>query len=124
MTAINQSMAEMKLLVSQAETELNLLHSGKKASAPKVRATLQKIKTLSHSMRSGVMTYVKELPTVSRVKKTTAVPAEDGEALPLTKPVLRRESTQAPEIDVSAVKPKPAKKTPAKKSAKSVKTIE
>ena len=111
MTTITQSMAEMKLLVSQAETELNLLQSGKKAAAPRVRASLQKIKTLSHSMRGLVMTFTKELPTVSRVKKTNA---EDDE-LPLERPVLRREFTEAPDV-----KPKPTKK----KAVKSVKTIE
>ena len=111
MTTITQSIAELKTLVGQAETELQLLQSGKKASAPRVRASLQKIKTLSHSMRGLVMTFTKELPTVSRVKKVTA----ESDELPLERPVLKREFTEAP-----VVKPKPTKK----KAVKSVKTIE
>jgi len=109
MTAITQSIAELKTLVGQAETELQLLQSGKKASAPRVRASLQKIKTLAHTMRGLVMTFTKELPTVSRVKKTTAVPAESDE-LPLERPVLRREFTDAPVV----------KKAPKKKAVKTI----
>ena len=122
MTAIDQSMNEMKLLVGQMESELNLLQSGRKASAPKCRASLQKIKNPAHIMRGSVMAYVKELPTVSRVKKTTAVPAEDNE-LPIGRPVLKRSMTQAPEIVVDDVKPVVKKSPPKKKSTKSVKIL-
>ena len=113
MANINQSMAELKTLVGQAETELKSLHEGRKASAPRVRASLQKIKTLSHAMRAGVMEHVKSLPTVTRVKKgkENVEPVEDAIPPP---PVLQRESTEVP----VPVKPKPAKKSGKSKSVK------
>ena len=72
MTNLSASIAELKTLVGQAEAELLSLQSGKKAAAPRVRASLQKIKKLSHSMRAGVMTFTKALPVNSRAKKTAA----------------------------------------------------
>ena len=71
MSNLSESIAELKTLVGQTENELQSLLGGKKAAAPRVRASLQKIKTLSHSMRSDVMTHVKGLPVNSRGKKTT-----------------------------------------------------
>ena len=111
MTSLSTQIAELKTLVGQCENELLSLQSGKKAAAPRVRASLQKIKTLAHSMRGEVMNLVKELPTKSRVKKETV----SSEALP-PPPVLERESTEAP---VSAP-PAPVKKTraPRKKTIK------
>ena len=92
MTNLTASIAELKTLVSQAEAELqSLLQSGKKASAPRVRASLQKIKTLSHTMRSDVMQHVKALPVNSRVKKTTD-PVEPEPIPP--PPALEREATE------------------------------
>ena len=99
MSDLNQKIAELKTLIGQAEVELLSLQSGKKASAPRVRASLQKIKTLSHSMRSDVMTFTKSLPVNSRVKKTV----EPVESLP-PPPKLERETT---EVQLSPVKPKP-----------------
>ena len=75
MTELSQAIGELKTLMGQAETELNSLLSGRKASAPRVRASLQKIKTLSHSMRAGVIDYTKSLPVNNRVKKVTPDPS-------------------------------------------------
>ena len=96
MSNLTQSIAELKTLVSQAENELQSLLASKKAAAPRVRASLQKIKTLSHTMRSDVMAHVKALPVNSRVKTTEPVdeelpppPAlerETSETLPVKKP--------------------------------------
>ena len=90
MSNLTASIAELRTLVSQAEAELQSLLAGKKASAPRVRASLQKIKTLSHSMRSDVMAHVKALPVNTRTKK----PVEDEIPPPLA---LEREVTEAPE---------------------------
>ena len=98
MTNLSASIAELKTLVGQAEAELLSLQSGKKAAAPRVRASLQKIKTLSHSMRAGVMTFTKALPVNSRAKKAAAteelpppVEPEELEELPPSPPKLVRQ---------------------------------
>ena len=106
MSNLTQSIAELKTLVGQAEAELQSLLAGKKAAAPRVRASLQKVKTLSHSMRSSVMTFTKELPTKARAKKVE--PVEDEQLPP--PPVLERETSEA-----VLVKPKRA---PRKKASK------
>ena len=110
MTNLTASIAELKTLVSQAETELLSLQSGKKASAPRVRASLQKIKTLSHSMRADVMEHVKALPTKAKPKKAVE---EEEENIP-PPPKLERETSEA----VPVKKPRqPRKKASKKKTA-------
>ena len=103
MTNLSASIAELKTLVGQAEAELLSLQSGKKAAAPRVRASLQKIKTLSNSMRADVMQHVKLLPVATRAKK--AEPVEDELPPP---PVLEREKTEA--LPVKKPKRAPRKK--------------
>ena len=108
MTNLSESIAELKTLVGQTENELQSLLASKKAAAPRVRASLQKIKTLSHSMRSDVMQHVKALPVNSRTKK----PEPEPELLPPPPPVLEREASEA-----VPVKAKP-KRAPRKKTIK------
>ena len=90
MSNLTQQFAELQSLVHQAQTELQSLQNGKKASAPRIRASLQKIKTVAQSMRGEVMTFTKDLPTKSRTK-ITPVETED-EPIP-DPPILKREST-------------------------------
>ena len=90
MTTLTQQFAELKSLVNQASSELQSLQGGRKASAPRIRASLQKIKTVAQAMRGEVMNFTKELPTKSRVK-VNPVEAED-EPIP-EPPVLKRETT-------------------------------
>ena len=97
MTDLSASIAELKTILGQCETELQSLLAGKKASAPRVRASLQKIKTLSHLMRSAVMTHVKELPVQTRGLKKKA------DDLPLSPPKLERQVAE----EVQEPKPKP-----------------
>ena len=105
MTDLSSSLAELKTLLGQCEAELQSLLAGKKASAPRVRSCLQKIKTLSHSMRSAVMTHVKELPVQTRgLKKKT-----DADDLPPSPPKLERQVAEVAE-------PKPRPKTRGKTS--------
>ena len=80
MSNLSASIAELKTLVGQADDELQSLVAGKKASAPRVRASLQKIKTLCHSMRQEVMNHTKALPVKKRAK--TADPVTDKENIP------------------------------------------
>ena len=105
MADLNQQAAELKTLLSQFDEELKSLQTGKKASAPRARSSLQKIKTLSHTMRSGVMSFTKELPTKTRAKKAEAV-AEVAEPEIPPPPVLERVASVAP---VPVVKRKPVK---------------
>ena len=100
MTDLNHSIAELRTLVGQADDELQSLVAGKKASAPRVRASLQKIKTLCHSMRQEVMNHTKALPVKKRAKTADpvadelpppAVLAEELEELPPSPPKLVRQ---------------------------------
>ena len=88
MSSLTQSLAELRSLLSQCETEVQSLLAGKKASAPRVRASLQKIKTLSHAMRGDVMEHVKTLPTKTKAKKVESV------ELPSNLPVLERKDAE------------------------------
>ena len=95
MSNLSQSLAELKTLVGQCEEELQSLQSGKKASAPRCRASLQKIKTLSHGMRAGVMEFTKEMPVKPRAKKVVTETESDeiDDEIP-PPPVLKREQTE------------------------------
>jgi hypothetical protein len=99
MSNLSASIAELKTLVGQTDDELQSLVAGKKASAPRVRASLQKIKTLCHSMRQEVMNHTKALPVKKRAKTADPVadelppPAEpeELEELPPSPPKLVRQ---------------------------------
>ena len=92
MVSLTQSIAELRSLLSQCETEILSLIGGKKAAAPRVRASLQKIKTLSHAMRGDVMEHVKTLPTKTKAKKVELPPnpppleRQDAEEIQKPKP--------------------------------------
>ena len=111
MSNLTQQFAELQSLVHQAQTELQSLQNGKKASAPRIRASLQKIETVAQSMRGGVMQFTKELPTKSRAK-ITPVETED-EPIP-EPPVLKRESTSI----TGEEEPKKKPRAPRKKAIK------
>ena len=74
MSSLNDNIVVLKSCIANAESEIIALQSGRKASAAKARAQLQKVKTLCHTLRGDIMTYVKELPTKSRVKKVVDEP--------------------------------------------------
>ena len=97
MTELTQAIGELKTLLGQTENELNSLLAGKKASAPRMRASLQKIKSVSHSMRAVVMDYTKSLPVKSRKVlyndcKAEPTKAENSElpAEPIASPVKKQ----------------------------------
>ena len=111
MSNLTQQFAELQSLVSQAQTELLSLQNGKKASAPRIRASLQKIKTVAQSMRGEVMQFTKELPIKSRTK---VAPVETEEEIP-SPPVLVREATTLTGEEEPKKKPRAPRKKPIKK---------
>lgn len=62
---------QLKTHTDNTESELKLLQSGRKASAPRVRKSLMEIKKVSHLMRNQITKHVKSLPVTKRVKKET-----------------------------------------------------
>ena len=86
MTTLNDQINEIKTHVFVAESEVNSLITGRKASASRVRKSLQEVKKLSHLLRKAVIEHVKLLPVktrVSPIEKPT--PASMGER-PIEKP--------------------------------------
>jgi uncharacterized membrane protein len=76
--SLSESINEIKTHIFVAESELNSLIAGKKASASRVRKSLQQIKQLSHALRKSIIQYLQTLPTKKRSlsPKPTEEPAE------------------------------------------------
>ena len=66
MSALSESINEIKTHLLVAESELNSLLAGRKASASRVRKSLQEIKKLSHALRKAIVEHLKTLPTKKR----------------------------------------------------------
>ena len=66
MTSLNEQINEIKTHIFVAESELNSLVAGKKASAGRTRKSLQQIKKLSHLLRKAIVEFTKTLPTKKR----------------------------------------------------------
>ena len=67
--SLTQSINELQTLLDQTKSEIASLESGKKASAPRCRKSLQSIKLSSHSLRKAITEHTKGLPVKSRTKK-------------------------------------------------------
>jgi hypothetical protein len=67
MSALSESINEIKTHIFVAESELNSLIAGRKASASRVRKSLQEVKKLSHLLRKAIVEHVKTLPVKTRV---------------------------------------------------------
>ena len=67
MTTLSESINEIKTHILVAESELNSLIAGKKASASRTRKSLQEVKKLSHLLRKAIVQHVKLLPVKPRV---------------------------------------------------------
>ena len=96
---LNDMIVQIQLHLDQTKKHIADLESGTKASSPKCRAELQKIKVLAHQLRKECITTQKALPVKTRVKIT---PTE----VPVAEPVLPPE----PEAPVVAPK-KPKRRT-------------
>ena len=82
---LNDMVVQLQLHLDQTKKHIADLESGTKASSPKCRAELQKIKVLAHQMRKDCITTQKALPIKSRVKvvpnPVVAEPEPEPEAL-------------------------------------------
>ena len=112
MSSLQEKLTEIKVLISAAESETASLISGEKASAPRIRVALQKVKGLCHTLRSDVMAHTKALPVKNRAKKeTTEMPP------PLV--LERQDAVCLKDADlVNLDEDAPVKKTRAKKAIK------
>ena len=76
MSNLTGAITELKTLLDQTEAEIKSLQGGKKASAQRVRKSLQDIKNTAHELRKTVVEHKKAMPTRSRIKKEEEVKAE------------------------------------------------
>ena len=110
---LNDMIVQLQLHLDQAKKHIADLESGTKASAPKCRAELQKIKVLAHQLRKECIVSQKAIPVKSRVKTTP------------TEPEAGRPASGSPAVvdEIVCMKPDEPPK-PAKKPRKSKKTQE
>ena len=81
MSALSESINEIKTHNFVAESELNDLIAGKKVASSRVRKSLQQIKKLSHLLRKAIVEFTKTLPTKKR--SLSPKPAETVEPKPV-----------------------------------------
>ena len=93
----------MKQSLSEVEDHLSKLQGGRKASSAKARSGLMKLKKDSHTLRSDITKFTKELPVRSRVKKET-VNVLDAK--------MSQVEPESVEVEVEKPKPKPKKAKP------------
>ena len=84
--SLSESINEIKTHIFVAESELNSLLTGRKASASRVRKSLQEIKKLSHLLRKAIVEHVKTLPTKKRVLPIEKPTPENIGERPIDKP--------------------------------------
>ena len=92
MTSLNEQITEIKTHIFVAESELNSLVAGKKASASRVRKSLQQIKKLSHLLRKAIVEFTKTLPTKKRALSPKPVETAEPKTTDTPKPVETKES--------------------------------
>ena len=71
---LNDMIVQLQLHMEQAKKHIADLESGTKASAPKCRAELQKIKVLAHQLRKECIVSQKAIPVKHRTKVAPAEP--------------------------------------------------
>lgn len=104
--SLSEQINEIKTHVFVAESELNSLITGRKASASRVRKSLQEIKKLSHLLRKAVIEHVKTLPVKTRVLPIEKPTPENMGELPIDKP--SPANIDQPKTIVKIDKPSPA----------------
>ena len=63
---ISDKLKEVKVHMADIETELNMLETkNRKASGPRARKSIMKVKNILHQMRSDISDYVQKLPKKS-----------------------------------------------------------
>ena len=103
--SLTESISSIKAHLTTAESELNSLQAGKKASSGRARKSLQHIKQLAHLLRKQIIEHTKSLPT----KKRTAIVAEE--------PAQASVVVEEPQVVVEAPKKKEVKKRARKEQA-------
>jgi len=103
---LNDMIVQLQLHLDQAKKHIADLESGTKASAPKCRAELQKIKVLAHQLRKECITTQKTIPVKHRTK---VIPAEPVAEIPAAE-IPAAEIPAVADEPVEEIKPKPAKK--------------
>ena len=99
---MDAKIAELNAAVSAAGVEIASLNGGRKASAARARASLQKVKTVAQSLRQDIMLHVKAMPVKAKTKAPPPPKLERQNAI---------EPEAAPVAPISVVKPvKPKKK--------------
>jgi hypothetical protein len=78
MSALSESINEIKTHILVAESELNSLIAGRKASASRTRKSLQEVKKLSHLLRKAIVEHVKLLPVKTRPISTIDKPTPEN----------------------------------------------
>jgi hypothetical protein len=84
--SLSESINNIKTHIFVAESELNSLLAGKKASASRVRKSLQEIKKLSHALRKAIVEHLKTLPTKKRSLAPIEKPTPENTDRPIDKP--------------------------------------
>ena len=78
---LNDMIVQLQLHLDQAKKHIADLESGTKASAPKCRAELQKIKVLAHQLRKECIVSQKAIPVKHRTKVAPAEPVAVAEVV-------------------------------------------
>ena len=99
MTSLQDQATILRNHLLQCELEIDALVGGKKAAAPRVRSSLQAIKSLAHEMRKTTTELTKSFPAKTRATKPNqkVVDIEIIPPLPPA-PILKREVTEAVEV--------------------------
>ena len=84
--SLSEQINEIKTHILVAESEVNSLITGRKASASRVRKSLQEVKKLSHLLRKAVIEHVKLLPVKTRVSPIEKPTRESRGESPIEKP--------------------------------------
>ena len=86
MSSLSEQINAIKNHIFVAESEVNSLITGRKASASRVRKSLQEVKKLSHLLRKAVIEHVKSLPVKTRVSPIEKPTRESRGESPIEKP--------------------------------------
>jgi tryptophanyl-tRNA synthetase len=98
--SLSEQVLIMKNNLAEVEEHLNKLQTGRKSSSSKARSSLMKLKKDSHTLRSDIMKFTKELPTKKRTKKEAVQsPEEPVEAEPEEEPeAVKKPKSRKPRV--------------------------
>ena len=118
--SLSEQFTTLKAAIAVAENELNLLNSGKKASAPRLRRSLQNIKNQSQLIRKATTSHVKTLPIKKRTHKITPESFDSSRSEPEPEPepveCLQTQTVEPVEcLQTQTVEPTKKKRTKNKK---------